>query len=108
MSRPRPSRPSRSVVRARRRQAARSRGRVLRRLFVEPLEDRRLLAGTPALIDIGSAPLSSNPVNFTGVDNIVFFTVNDGINGTELWKSDGTAAGTALVKDINLGAGSSY
>ena len=25
----------------------------------------------------------------------------------ELWKSDGSAAGTVLVKDINIGAGSS-
>jgi len=31
----------------------------------------------------------------------VFFAANDGITGFELWKSDGTAAGTVLVKDIN-------
>ena len=37
----------------------------------------------------------------------VFFTANDGTNGTELWKSDGTAAGTALVKDIYAGSGGS-
>ncbi|NCR02294.1 MAG: hyalin, partial [Microcystis aeruginosa L211-11] len=32
----------------------------------------------------------------------------DGVNGTELWKSDGTAAGTVLVGDIRPGASSSY
>src|SRR5207237_116116 len=32
-----------------------------------------------------------------------FFRANDGIAGTELWASDGTSAGTALVFDINPG-----
>jgi ELWxxDGT repeat protein len=40
------------------------------------------------------------------VNNILFFTADDGINGRELWKSDGTAAGTTLVKDILPGNGS--
>ncbi|WP_445300538.1 ELWxxDGT repeat protein [Microcoleus sp. BROC3] len=31
----------------------------------------------------------------------------DATNGNELWKSDGTAAGTVLVKDLNPGASSS-
>lgn len=33
----------------------------------------------------------------------VFFTATDGIGGEELWRSDGTAAGTQLVKDLALG-----
>lgn len=36
-------------------------------------------------------------------DNIFFFTASDPTNGIELWRSDGTAAGTFMVKDINAG-----
>ncbi|MBI4945380.1 MAG: T9SS type A sorting domain-containing protein [Bacteroidetes bacterium] len=39
---------------------------------------------------------------FTNVNGTLFFTANDGTNGYELWKSDGTDVGTVIVKDINL------
>jgi ELWxxDGT repeat protein len=42
------------------------------------------------------------------VNGTLFFTADDGINGNELWKSDGTAAGTVLAKDICPGACGSY
>ena len=38
------------------------------------------------------------------VGDTLFFAANDGVHGTELWKSDGTEAGTVLVKDINPGS----
>ena len=38
--------------------------------------------------------------NLTNVNGTLFFTANDGTHGIELWKSDGTAAGTMMVKDI--------
>src|SRR5207245_1645051 len=51
---------------------------------------------------------SSSPHNLTNVNGTLFFTARDGTNGEELWKSDGTANGTVVVKDINPGsAGSS-
>jgi ELWxxDGT repeat protein len=36
----------------------------------------------------------------TKVENQLFFSANDGEFGSELWKSDGTAEGTVLVKDV--------
>lgn len=35
------------------------------------------------------------------VNNILYFDGNDGTNGSELWKTDGTNAGTVMVKNIN-------
>jgi ELWxxDGT repeat protein len=53
-------------------------------------------------------PDSSNPSDFTELNNKLYFSANDGVNGTELWVSDGTANGTQLVKDINPGSSEGY
>jgi ELWxxDGT repeat protein len=45
--------------------------------------------------------------DLTAVGNTIYFRADDGTNGEELWKSDGTAAGTEMVNDINSGSGSS-
>ncbi|MDE2387104.1 MAG: InlB B-repeat-containing protein, partial [Actinomycetales bacterium] len=45
--------------------------------------------------------------NITECNGVAFFTANDGVNGYELWTSDGTNAGTYLVKDINAGVSNS-
>lgn len=41
------------------------------------------------------------------VEPDVFFRADDGVHGFELWVSDGTAAGTRMVKDIHPGANNS-
>ena len=50
----------------------------------------------------------SSPDSLTNVNGVLYFRATDGVNGYELWKSDGSAAGTALVKDITPGSASSY
>lgn len=41
--------------------------------------------------------------NLTKYNNKLYFTYDDGINGLELWTSDGTSAGTFLLKNIWIG-----
>ncbi len=50
----------------------------------------------------------SDPIRLSNVNGTLFFAANDGTNGTELWKSDGTSSGTVLVKDIDPSAFGSY
>jgi hypothetical protein len=38
--------------------------------------------------------------NATEVNGTLFFTVDRGKNGRQLWKTDGTSAGTIFVKNI--------
>ena len=44
----------------------------------------------------------------TAVGRTLYFTLNDRSHGYELWKSDGTEAGTVMVKDIWPGSSGSY
>ena len=51
----------------------------------------------------GASPNYLTVINSTKI----IFAANDGINGTELWESDGTTAGTVLAADHNPGSSSS-
>ena len=73
----------------------------------ERLEPRCLMAGLPSLIDLRLGAPSSAPKEFCNVNGTTFFVANNGTSGAELWKSDGTIAGTVLVKDIRTGSASS-
>src|SRR5436190_521674 len=81
---------------------ARSRKRShVRRLMVEPLEERRLLATAELVKHITPTNIySPGATEMTSVNGVAYFFAWDGVHGNELWKSDGTAAGTMLVKDI--------
>jgi ELWxxDGT repeat protein len=39
--------------------------------------------------------------SFTAIGDTLYFQAYDDANGYELWKSDGTASGTVLVKDFS-------
>src|SRR5262249_18436363 len=49
-------------------------------------------------------PNSSYPMNLTAFQGAVYFSAGDAAHGVELWKSDGTAKGTVLLKGIWGGA----
>jgi ELWxxDGT repeat protein len=74
-------------------------------------------AGTSLVMDInpgtaeGLTPCYSRQClasQFVAINKTLFFTATDGQHGFELWKSDGTAAGTMQVKDINPGSPDSF
>lgn len=52
------------------------------------------------LKDINAGPDSSEPNDLVVWNDHVYFQADDGLSGTELWRTDGTENGTILVKDI--------
>ncbi|KAF1313272.1 hypothetical protein FI667_g17529, partial [Globisporangium splendens] len=65
--------------------------------------------GTGILRDICAGPKSSNPKYFTalGTSAVLLFQADDCVKGAELWRTDGTFAGTRIVADINAGSAGS-
>ena len=51
--------------------------------------------------------VSNSMQNLTTYNNKLFFSYDDGSVGQELWTSDGTVAGTVLLKDLNPGTANS-
>ena len=62
--------------------------------------------GARLVKDINTVSTHSSPRFFTEFNGKVYFSANDGINGTELWVTNGTPVGTTLFKDINPGSSS--
>jgi len=50
---------------------------------------------------------NSEPSEFSGFNGKLYFSADDGVNGVELWETDGTALGTKLFKIINSSGNSS-
>lgn len=66
--------------------------------------------GTTFVKDIYPGPENSNEIdeyNLYSNGSFLLFAARTASNGIELWKSDGTNAGTTLLSDINTGADSS-
>lgn len=65
------------------------------------------LPGTEPDLD-WSADVSTQSPWLINVNGTVYFEADDGVHGTELWKTDGTTGGTVMVADMNPGQASSY
>ncbi|CAM9224808.1 unnamed protein product, partial [Ectocarpus fasciculatus] len=59
-------------------------------------------SGTRRVKDARPGKLGSEPLHLTWepTRSVLFFSADDGLYGRELWSSDGTTAGTAIVADI--------
>ena len=72
-------------------------------------KDRMIPIGDRALAWVARYRDEVRPELAVAGDNgTLFFSANDGVNGFELWRSDGSAAGTQLIKDINPGSASAF
>lgn len=68
-------------------------------------EGTRLLDDIPALEHAWFERGSNELIRF---GDAVYFAADDGVHGLELWKTDGTADGTVLVRDVVPGSQSSH
>ncbi|XXF75309.1 HYR domain-containing protein [Myxococcaceae bacterium GXIMD 01537] len=68
---------------------------------------QRLGAATAPVLKLfdlnGGGDVGSEPTAFTAINGTVYFAATDTPTGEELWRTDGTEAGTVQVKDIEAG-----
>lgn len=62
-------------------------------------------AGTYRVKDVFPGVQSSDPLHLVWEPSLglLFFAAHEGVHGVELWASDGSTSGTAMVKDICVG-----
>ena len=68
---------------------------------VEPWVSDGTAGGTHQLAEIRPGAEGSDPAGFTEFDGWVYFFADDGVNGRQLWRTDGTGAGTTLFKHLS-------
>lgn len=68
--------------------------------FVPELSSTLAIKKTPA----AAGPIGSDPSDFTTIGQRTYFIAETESHGAELWVTDGTEAGTTLVKDSKPGA----
>ncbi|QDT08737.1 ELWxxDGT repeat protein [Stieleria marina] len=79
-----------------------------RRQLLEQLESRHLLSAVSLVADINDFEDGSVPTEITTVGSLGYFVASDLGHGKELWKTDGTVAGTVRVSDIEAGPADTY
>ena len=92
-----------------REQSGRKRG-AFRKMMMESLDSRQVMAadfGLVSDINVQVDTVGSEPGAYTQVGTVAYFVAGTPTTGAELWKTDGTSAGTSMVRDIRPGSESS-
>lgn len=73
---------------------------------MEPWVTDGTTGGTQLLRDINPGSATSSPsyvFDSAVINNVLYFTADDGSHGNELWRTDATASGTYMVSDLTPG-----
>ncbi len=84
----------------------RSDGTRTRTKLIREVHAGRQLAKCVPAIPCPTYPAGSDPQSFVTVGRTTYFPANHPRYGMELWRTDGTRAGTKLIRDVQPGAGS--